>query len=281
MAFNNMPDWLRILLLILTCVSFVPQLYLLVRRHGDASGINLKYVFVNLLGATELFAISFLVIVDYPSSSNIFVHNPRETGDWINLVNFVAIWILWLVIFLVCIIYYWRENRPLAISVVATYTFFLMISVVPVFIYPIVNAHEHSEPSSHQLILTAAYVWLHLFFIIPVVTLLALLAFLFQAREISARLPGSGTGALSVVGVALQTVVFVILAATWCPGRLVFDSPNPLFLVWYQLVGFVPVNHAFFALEQALLLVVVGRHRRSERHESSYLPGETQPLISS
>ncbi|KAI0451452.1 hypothetical protein F5B21DRAFT_383049 [Xylaria acuta] len=252
-----MPDWLRILLLILTCVSFVPQLYLLVYRHGNASGISLNYVLLNLAAATELFAISFLVVVNNAESSDIFVHDPREPGDWINFVNIAVIWILWLVIFLVCIVYYWRDNRSLAIKVFAIYAFLLMTSVVPVFVDAIVNANGPSKPSLGRSINTAFFILFHVYFLIPLITLLALLAFLVQARESLTRPPGSGIGALSVVGVALQAVVFAILAATWCPGRLVFDSPPPDFGVWYTLVGFVPVNHAFFAVEQALVLVVV------------------------
>ncbi|KAI0428874.1 hypothetical protein F5Y09DRAFT_275937 [Xylaria sp. FL1042] len=279
MTLYSMSDWLRILLLALTCVSFAPQLYLLVRRRGDASGINLNYVLLNLAAATELFAISFVVTVNHLEPSDIFIHDPREIGDWINFVNFAAIWVLWLVIFLVCIVHYWREDRPLATAVVATYTSFLMISVVPVFVDAIANADGSSEPSHDRLMAVAFYIWVHIFFIIPIITLLSFLAFVVQARESLARAPGSGTGALSVMGVAMQAVVFAILAATWCPGRLVFEAPNPAPVVWYQRVGFVPVNHAFFALEQALVLVAVERHRRSWRYESANLPSETQPLI--
>ncbi|GAP90755.1 hypothetical protein SAMD00023353_5200940 [Rosellinia necatrix] len=280
MAPYNMPNWLRILLLILTCVSFAPQLHRLVRRRGDASGISLQYVLLNLASATELFALGFLVVADSPEPSDIFAHDPREAGDWINLANFAVVWALWLVILLVCVVYHWRHNRPAARAVVAAYTALLAISVVPVFADAIVHAGGSSEPSSDRLILIGVFVWIHVFFLTPLITLLALLAFLVQAREVLARPSGSGTGALSVAGVALQAAVFAILTATWCPGRLVFDSPDPMFVVWYQLVGFVPVNHAFFAFEQALLLVVVEWRRRRGRDRSANLAGETQPLIS-
>ncbi len=85
------------LLLILTCISFVPQLYALVRRRGDASGISPIYVFINLVAATELFTISFVITVNYPEPSSSFTHDPRQLGDWINFANITVIWALWLV----------------------------------------------------------------------------------------------------------------------------------------------------------------------------------------
>lgn len=116
MSLFNMPDWLRMcvlgsclphlalpklthhsLLVVLTCTSFVPQLYLLVIRHGNVSGISLNYVFLNLVVATELFAMSFLFTVNLVQRSDLFVHNPPNAGDWINMANFAVIWVLWLV----------------------------------------------------------------------------------------------------------------------------------------------------------------------------------------
>ncbi|KAJ8111528.1 hypothetical protein ONZ43_g5601 [Nemania bipapillata] len=150
MLLYNMPDWLRILLVILTCASFAPQLYLLIARHGDASGLDLRYVLLNLAVATELFAISFLVIVNNIEPSDVFAHNPLRAGDWINLVNFGVIWVLWLVIFLIGVAYYSRENGRLVAVVVTAYISLLMISLVPVFADAIANGNAPAEPSNDR-----------------------------------------------------------------------------------------------------------------------------------
>ncbi|KAI3337939.1 hypothetical protein F4824DRAFT_460701 [Ustulina deusta] len=289
MTFYDMPDWIKILLLILTCISFVPQLYALVRRRGDASGISPIYVFINLVAATELFTISFVITVNYPEPSSSFTHDPRQLGDWINFANITVIWALWLVIFIVCIVYYWHENRSRATPYVVFYPLLLIISIIPVVIDAIANAGQKSDPAFGRLLLLSSFGWVHLFFLIPLITLLCLLAAYSQAREILARPSGSGTGALSVVGVALQTVVFAVLAATWYPGRLPLTTSNPHFILWYYVVGFVPVNHAFVALEHGLLLVAVERHIRrgqdggegSSGDDIANVLDETQPLIGS
>lgn len=72
----------------------MPQLCRLTYCRGDASGINLAYVLLNLVAATELFSISFLMVMPRPRSEDI--NDPREFGDWINFANITIIWILWL-----------------------------------------------------------------------------------------------------------------------------------------------------------------------------------------
>lgn len=191
--------------------------------------------------------------------------------------------------FIVCIVYYWHENRSRAEPYAVFYALLLIISIIPVVIDAIADDGQNSDPAFGRLLLLVAFSWVHLFFIIPLVTLLCLLAAYSQAREILARPSGSGTGALSVVGVALQTVVFAVLAATWYPGRLPYTTSNPDIIIWYYLVGFVPMNHAFVALEHGLLLVAVVRHIRRGQDggeggsgdEIANDPDETQPLIGS
>ncbi|KAI1116146.1 hypothetical protein F5Y14DRAFT_449324 [Nemania sp. NC0429] len=280
MSHFSLPDWLRIILAVLSCASFVPQLYVLVIRRGNTSGISLTYVLLNLIVATELFAISFFYTVNKVQRYDLFVHKPPNAGDWINLANFAVIWVLWLVIFLICLVPFGRENPWLAtVAVVMVYAFVLWISLVPL----VDDAFFHrypNEPSDDWRWVDIMYHHVHALIITPVTTLLALPAFLVQARAILARPPGSGTGALSLQGLALQAVVFAVLAATWLPGRLVYPEPTGS-IAWCWFLGLVPVDHALFALEQALLVAVAGWHRRRERSDEIGVSDETQPLIAS
>lgn len=169
--------------------------------------------------------------------------------------------------------FYRRENHRLPITIIAMYISFLMISIVPLLLEVI-----STEPSDEHRWFGAIFFGIHSMFLAPLITAFALVAFVVQARETLA-LPGSGTGALSTTGLALQTVVFAVLAATWWPGRLVLDVSSPPFLPWYQLVGFVPVDNGVFALEQAALLVIAAWHRRYGRYDNAEFPDETRPLI--
>lgn len=40
---------------------------------------------------------SFFFTVNNVERSDLFVHNPPNAGDWINLVDFAVMWALWLV----------------------------------------------------------------------------------------------------------------------------------------------------------------------------------------
>ncbi len=83
-----------------TILSFVPQLRLLFLRR-DSSGLSLYYVLFNLIVSTELFTMAFFWVVnanvpDPRSGSEVFARRPANTGDWINLAQLTAVWVLWL-----------------------------------------------------------------------------------------------------------------------------------------------------------------------------------------
>jgi uncharacterized protein with PQ loop repeat len=88
-------------LLLLSFISFLPQLRLLWVRK-DSSGLSLFYTLWNLIVATELFTLSFLLVVNYAGEGpldkpNLFVHRPPDVGDRINLAQFTLVWALWVV----------------------------------------------------------------------------------------------------------------------------------------------------------------------------------------
>lgn len=94
-----MPDPTNSVLLLLSFVSFLPQLRRLWLLK-DTSGLSLFYVLCNLVIATELFTVSFVAVVNYATElrkPDIFVHDPPNAGDKINLAQFALVWVLWLV----------------------------------------------------------------------------------------------------------------------------------------------------------------------------------------
>jgi len=90
------------MLLLLSFIAFLPQLWLLWVRK-DSSGLSLSYALCNLIGATELFTLSFLLLVNYAGEAlnkpSLFVHySPPTVGDRINLAQFTLIWVLWVLL---------------------------------------------------------------------------------------------------------------------------------------------------------------------------------------
>ncbi|KAK3299829.1 uncharacterized protein B0H64DRAFT_379247 [Chaetomium fimeti] len=278
----ELPNWLSIVLLLLSFTSFLPQLWLLWVRK-DSSGLSLFYVLWNLIVATELFTLSFLLVVNYGDPGgpvDIFVHYPLSVGDRINLAQFTVVWVLWVVIFATCLA--WRSNtdhgRRKAVS--AIYVLFLLISVIPVFVDAL---REHSTDRNHTWVL-ALFGGLHVLFINPIVNFLGIAALFAQARILMGRTPGSGLGALSLVGLATQGATFALLAPLWL-WRLWFSwnqIPNQGWLhwqvlgQWFRMVGFVAVDYAVFAGAQSVLLFIAVRR---ELHNSGASAGETAPLL--
>jgi hypothetical protein len=159
----------------------------------------------------------------------------------------------------------------------AIYVSFLLISVIPVF----TDAITSRKDEQYHKWAGALFHGVHSLFINPVVTILGISALFFQARETMSR--PEGPAALSVVGLAVQAVVFAVVALVW-PARLVFPWHElggrvtmGVLITWYQLVGFVAVDNAVFALVQAVLLWLI--MRRGHGGSSEVDSGEIEPLV--
>ncbi|TDZ71589.1 hypothetical protein CTRI78_v001885 [Colletotrichum trifolii] len=281
------PDHLRVILLFLTVVSFLPQCRKL-RMHPTSDGISVYYVLANLIIATELFAISFSFLVNGRfEGSDIFVNDPPTTGDNINIVQLALVCLLWLIIFVDCLAYPSLSNAARFQNAVTIYVGFLLVSVVPLLLDALsIGALFIDARDKDHRWLPALFRRLHLSFINPVMPVVGFSALYFQAREILSRPTTSRAGALSLSGLALQAVVFDLLAVSWM-GRLVFpwkqlvlpdegdlQKAYRLARMWYELGGFVAVDNAILALVQAsvlLLSVCRGSTKPSTR--------ETQPLL--
>ncbi|KAH6853225.1 hypothetical protein B0I37DRAFT_358796 [Chaetomium sp. MPI-CAGE-AT-0009] len=278
---TELPNWLSIALLVLSFISFLPQLWLLWVRK-DSSGLSLFYVLWNLIVATELFALSFLLVVNYAGEAGLFVHSPINAGDRINLAQFTLVWVLWVVIFITCLV--WRSNpdhgRRKAVS--AIYVCFLLISVVPIFADALT---DDSTDAYHGWALDFIAA-VHILLINPIVNFLGIAALFAQARILMGRTPGSGLGALSLVGLVAQGVTFALLAPLWI-WRLSFPWDEvggdwlhwQLLRQWFDVVGFVSVDYAVFAIAQFVLLLIAVLRHLHKGDISGASPGEIEPLL--
>lgn len=88
--------------------------------------------------------------------------------------------------------------------------------------------------------------------------------------------------ALSVHSLAMQAVLFMLVAVAWI-WSLPFEYQElrdhwnwTTFYMWYTYVGWVIVNAFIFALGQTALLVIALRHSPAA---NSIQHGETEPLL--
>ncbi|KAH6847196.1 hypothetical protein B0I37DRAFT_374459 [Chaetomium sp. MPI-CAGE-AT-0009] len=281
----ELPSWLRVVLLLLSFVSFLPQLRLHYLRK-DSSGISLFYILFNLIVATELFTFSFFYLVSHSFEEHlaqVFVRDPPDIGDFINLAQFALVWVLWLVSFIACLTCRSNPDYGRRITVSAMYIFFLLMSVIPVF----VDALTESARDPYHEWGIALFGGVHIMFVNPIVNILGFAALYAQARSILARPAGSGLGALSLGSLAAQTIVFALLAPAWL-GRLYFpwdeleaEAGNwaAVLKVWFQLVGFVPFDHAVFAVAQFVLFWLAVWRGLHHGDNLGVLTGETEPLL--
>lgn len=163
---------------------------------------------------------------------------------------------------------------PAIVSVM--YTCYLLISLVPIIVVA-----ASPGPKEDRKWFDALFMGYHIILLNLPITILGVASLYPQSRAILRRPRDSGPGALSLVGLAVQSVLFLILGLTW-PARLSWGFAGLIgaFFSWFQMVGFVPVDHIIFALVQAILLYIAVRHngwraRPVETHPAT----ERDPLL--
>lgn len=128
-------------------------------------------------------------------------------------------------------------------------------------------------------VLSAFFAIVHMIIIYPIVTGLGILAIFCQAREIY-KVPFPN--AISVYSLAMQAVVFMLVAMVWI-WSLPFEYEElrwpwnwTTLYTWYIYIGLIIVNSFIFALGQAALLAMALRHSPVAHVVQD---GETEPLL--
>lgn len=256
------PNWLKIILFIASFLSFYPQLQCIWVKK-DSSGISLYYILYNLISATEQFTLGFFYVVNLSKDSDLFVNNPRNIGDWLNLVQLTVVWLMSLLLFAVCLYFSPESSRNHKAYVGAIYTSFILISILPAFI----NAINPGDDEWNRWF-CALFFAVHSIIINPIVTVIAICSLFIQI---------SNATALSILGLASQAFVFALVALSWT-ARVRFPTIDryslSILITWYQLVGWATVDNAVFSIIQ-LILFYVARHRQ----RGSSISADQEPLL--
>ncbi|GJC78773.1 hypothetical protein ColLi_01611 [Colletotrichum liriopes] len=148
--------------------------------------------------ATEQFTIGLFLNVNdngFPRP-DVFVNNPATVGDWLNFGQLALVWLCSLLI---------RGHR-LAAS--AIYVVFLLISLIPV-VLDTLQPPVRSEPRRW---VEEIFILFHYLLILPASTIVTVVATAPQARDIWSS---TEADALSLPGLAAQTIVFALVAISW------------------------------------------------------------------
>lgn len=121
----------------------------------------------------------------------------------------------------------------------------------------------------------------HVVFINPILTFLGGVSFFLQADQTYRHIEQY---ALNLWGLAMQTVVFAIVAVSWIWRVVYANAWDPVFgddsfLSWYFSYGHPIFANGVFAAVQFCLLLWALHYRRRAREEVKGGDGETESLL--
>ncbi|KAE8375140.1 hypothetical protein BDV26DRAFT_283716 [Aspergillus bertholletiae] len=234
---------LSFLVLILSFASFAPQI-----RHvwwsKNARGILSIHLLFNLICSTEHVFFGFFYMVNSYHVPGVWSHSPINILDWVNLVQLTGVWVLFNVLFFLCL-YFNPLSRLQKALIIAIYVYFLSIFLVPLIIDATTDIFCPPERPNCSIMdrdPLAFFEGFHNFYVMPITVTLLVLGFYKQAERPLLN--------LNITGLKLQTAIFVLSAVSWIvrlyfPWKMFLDQPwgpVPIYLVipsWWQQVGFV------------------------------------------
>ncbi|CAG8151689.1 unnamed protein product [Penicillium salamii] len=257
----------------LVLASFIPQVrHAWLRKEGGR--VSLNYLQLNLICSTESLFLAFFFTVNTDEDVPFWAHAPRIALDWVNLAQFVGIWILF---------NFLAISRTRKAKRIALYVLFLIISLVPLMI----DATTDLFCPSGEVDCTVTrrdpiefLMALHAGILQPVTHALMVLSFYEQARQ--------RTLDLSATGLKLQSSIFFVSAILWTfrlhiPWEIIgTETPLTSFytrcIIWFQYVKFSAGADIIFAIGQCILLRLI---LRKSHFEATHTATERQPLLES
>ncbi|KAL3463732.1 hypothetical protein BJX64DRAFT_287199 [Aspergillus heterothallicus] len=285
MTVPTLPNWIRIILIILATASFYPQIRCIQLRNST-HGISSAYILFNLINATEHFTILFALLVN--SGGDVLIHEPPTTGDWLNLCHFFAVWMGCLVLFGQAI-HSLHANPHRKLILLAIYIQYLCISIFPEVIDAITTPEETRKqrpPTGERNWILGLFLSTHAMTVLPLSAVLRIAGFIDQSRLILRRRRGQQpSSVLSLAGLAYQAVVFALGSGLWV---LRVQQPVPRmpmrrpvdWMYWYHVIGWPVVDDAVYALGQwSLFWYAVCWRSRSDTPDKPVHAGEADDLL--
>jgi hypothetical protein len=265
----------RSLLLVLTLLSFAPQFQRL-RARQTSSGISTRYTLLQLICATEQFAIALFFALHAHKFQHV-AHTPRTAGDAINLAQTTVLAFAWLGV-AGAVLYIPSAHRDMGrVAAVAIFVVYVLTSIGPVVFVAAVMDSDHDFLCDY---FGAVWYTAHAVFFSPIVLCFGLLAPVFQVLEMR----GWAWDALHVRGLAVQSGVFLVVGIAWV-GRIryPYEKANELswraLLTWFELGGLAAVYNIIFAVGQAAVLGAVLRWGRREKAVEEGVEMEMESLL--
>jgi hypothetical protein len=263
------------LLLVLTLLSFAPQLQRL-RTRQTSSGISTRYTLLQLICATEQFAITLFFAL-HAHETVIVVHKPRTAGDEINLAQTTVLALAWLGV-AGAVLYLPSAHRDMGrVAAVAIFVVYVLTSIGPVVFVAAIHT-----PDDDYVCDFISMIWYlaHAVLVSPILLCFGLLAPVFQVLEMR----GWAWDVLHVRGLAVQSGLFLAVGVAWV-GRISYpyeevDEVNwDAFSTWFMLGGWVAVYNVVFAVGQAAVLGAVLRGGRQEKAVEEGVDMEMESLL--
>jgi hypothetical protein len=162
------------------------------------------------------------------------------------------------------------------------YIAFFLLAILPLFLCALVQ-HLDVDKSSWQELPVVLTMFPHTQSLTYLSTIMAIAAIYPQARMFLGH--SSLNRSLSVLGLAIQALVFTTLAISWF-SRVAFSPPPEDFphwwgywalSVWFEWVGWAVVDNGVFAIGQGILFVLAVR--RWSVAGALGTEGEREPLL--
>lgn len=147
-------------------------------------------------------------------------------------------------------------------TAIVMYLSFLAVSLIPAIGAAFIPAEDRE-------LINGLILGIMLYLVGPAVQVLGFAAFSAQARETRSR---GSVGALSVQGLVIQTVVFLLVGISFVFRlKLPSEALDEHFIVnlrmWYWTVGWATLNNVIFGLAQGWLAWIASRLRNGDRSE--------------